>query len=120
MQHSIEKKNTPSKILIVEDHPIYRMGLVDLINNEEDMEVCDTAKDVKGALISMETVYPDLVIIDLTLKRSSGFELLRHIAKENKELPLLILSMHDEQIHAERCIREGAKGYINKRKQRAL
>jgi DNA-binding NarL/FixJ family response regulator len=91
------------------------MGLSDLIQQEDDLLVCGTAEDVKNAVRAVEELKPDLVIIDLSLKKSNGFELLCKLKDENKKLSVLVLSMHDEQIHAERCLRAGARGYINKK-----
>ncbi|MFZ1987302.1 MAG: response regulator transcription factor [Desulfatitalea sp.] len=106
----IERK----RILIVEDHPIFRMGLEDLIQQEKDMVVCGTAEDVAEARKAIAKLEPDMVIVDLSLKSSNGFELVRQIVQDNKELPILVLSMHDESVHAERCLLAGARGYINK------
>ncbi len=103
------------QILIVEDHPIFRMGLTDLIHQENDLAVCGAAEDVKSACHAVKELQPDLVIIDLSLKKSSGFELLCRLHDGYKQLPVLVLSMHDEQIHAERCLCAGARGYINKK-----
>lgn len=111
-QHSegIENK----RILIVEDHPIFRMGLEDLIQQEKDLVVCGTAEDVGEARKAIARLAPDMVIVDLSLKHSNGFELVRQVVQDNKELPILVLSMHDESVHAERCLLAGARGYINK------
>ena len=111
-QHSegIEHK----RILIVEDHPIFRMGLEDLIQQEKDLVVCGTAEDVGEARKAIARLAPDMVIVDLSLKHSNGFELVRQIVQDNKALPILVLSMHDESVHAERCLLAGARGYINK------
>jgi len=106
---------SPRRILIVEDHPIFQMGLVDLIQQEADLCVCGTAADVDDACRAIESLDPDLVMVDLSLKRSNGFNLLRRIDAQHSGLPVLVLSMHDEKIHAERCLRAGARGYINKK-----
>lgn len=103
------------RILIVEDHPIFRMGLTDLLHQEKDLAVCGTAEDLKSACRAVKELQPDLVILDLSLKKSSGFELLGRLHDEHKQLPVLVLSMHDEQIHAQRCLCAGARGYINKK-----
>ncbi len=109
------KFEAPRRILIVEDHPIFQMGLVDLIQQEPDLTVCGTATDVSEACQAVETLGPDLMIVDLSLKNSNGFNLVRRMGAEHKELPVLVLSMHDEKIHAERCLQAGARGYINKK-----
>ncbi len=103
------------KILIVEDHPIFRMGLADLIEHEEDLSVCGFAEDVNSARSALATLSPDLVILDLALKSSIGLDLLREITAERLQLPVLVLSMHDEEVYAERCLHAGARGYINKK-----
>lgn len=102
------------KIIIVEDHPIFRMGMKEMINHETDMTVTGHAEDVAGALDLMEKQPPDLVIVDLSLKESNGIELVKEIHLHHKKISSLVLSMHDESLHAERCIMAGAKGYIMK------
>jgi len=103
------------RILIVEDHPIFRMGLVDLIEQESDLEVCGLAEDVNSAKKAIVELNPDLVVLDLALKTSNGLDLLSLISSEHKNLPVLVLSMHDEHVYAERCLHAGARGYINKK-----
>jgi len=102
------------KILIVEDHPIFRMGMKEMIEHELDMSVCGDAEDVNTALDLVEAHQPDLVIVDLSLKESNGMDLVREIHTRYKPIASLVLSMHDEALHAERCIMAGAKGYIMK------
>lgn len=101
-------------ILIVEDHPIFRMGMKEMIEHEPDMCVCGDAQDVAGALKLIEAKKPDLVIVDLSLKESNGLDLVKEISARHKPAASLVLSMHDEALHAERCIMAGAKGYIMK------
>ncbi len=103
-----------SRILIVDDHPIFRKGLGQLINEEDDMEVCGEAEDVFSAIQRIKSLKPDLAIVDITLKDTSGLELLKYIADNGIPLPVLVLSMHDEKIFAERALKSGAKGYIMK------
>lgn len=107
-------KKSIIKIVIVEDHPIFRMGMEELINREKDMEVCGDAEDVNGARRIIEKEMPDLVIVDLSLKESNGIELVKEINRDYKSISSLVLSMHDESLHAERCILAGAQGYIMK------
>jgi DNA-binding NarL/FixJ family response regulator len=102
------------RILIVEDHPIFRMGLTDLIEQEKDLMVCGHAEDVPEARRAISKLDPDMVIVDLSLKTSNGFDLVRQLMQTRKDLPVLVLSMHDESVHAERCLLAGARGYINK------
>ncbi|MBI9086531.1 MAG: response regulator transcription factor [Desulfobacterales bacterium] len=102
------------KILIVEDHPIFRLGLSELINQEEDMVVCAGAEDVVGTWRAMEQFEPDLVVADITLADGDGIDLVKEISRHRKGLPVLILSMHDEFLYAERALHAGARGYIMK------
>lgn len=102
------------RILIVEDHPVFIFGLKELINQEKDLEVCCEAADVAGGWEKVLRLKPDLVIVDVTLKGSSGIELIRDINKRFKNLPVLVLSMHDESLYAERALAAGARGYIRK------
>ncbi|MBU1340132.1 MAG: response regulator transcription factor [Proteobacteria bacterium] len=102
------------KIMIVEDHPIFRMGMTEMINREKDMTVCGDAEDVAGALNSIEKEMPDIIVVDLSLKNSNGIDLVKEVSEKYKAISCLVLSMHDESLHAERCIMAGAKGYIMK------
>ncbi len=103
-----------AKIIIVDDHPIVRQGLADLINQEKDLAVCGQAEDAAGALKAIRELGPDVVIVDITLADSSGIELIKDIKVQYPDLPILTLSMHDESLYAERALRAGAKGYIMK------
>ncbi len=105
---------TRKKVLIVDDHPIFREGLADLINRQKDMEVCDMAKDVPMTLKALKKLKPDIVTVDISLEDASGLELMKDIKARFPDLPMLALSMHQESFYAERAIRAGAKGYITK------
>jgi DNA-binding NarL/FixJ family response regulator len=102
------------KIIIVEDHPIFRMGMKELINQEENLTVVGDADNVARAIELIEKEQPDLVVVDLSLKESNGIEIVKEIQNNHKNTVSLVLSMHDESIHSERCIHAGAKGYIMK------
>ncbi len=103
-----------AKIIIVDDHPIVRQGLADLINQEKDLAVCGQAEDAAGAMKTIRELEPDVIIVDITLADSSGIELIKDIKVQYPDLPVLTLSMHDESLYAERALRAGAKGYIMK------
>ena len=103
-----------TKVVIVEDHPLFRERLALLINKEPDMEVCGEADNIRAAMEVIQATQPDAAVVDITLKGSSGLELLKDLKAQSIELPVLVLSMHDESLYAERAIRAGAKGYITK------
>lgn len=103
-----------SKILIVEDHPIFKMGMCELVNREADFCLCGSAEDVAEARKIIEVEKPDLVILDLALKNSNGMVLIKELNTYHKEISVLVLSMHEEAYYAERCLLAGAKGYLMK------
>ena len=102
------------RIVIVDDHPMVRERLAEVINREPDLSVCGEAEDRGGALEVIERVKPRLVIVDLTLKRSNGLDLIKDLRVMHPALLILVLSMQDENLYAERVIRAGAHGYITK------
>lgn len=102
------------KILIVDDHPIVRKGLAELISQEKDLMICGQAEDAPEAMKSIKALKPDMVIVDISLKQTSGMELIKDIKTQYPALPVLTLSIHDESLYAERALRAGAKGYIMK------
>ena len=104
-----------SKILIVDDHPIFRMGMKELLNQEDDFTVCAVAEDIHEARKALTKEEPDMAIIDITLAEDNGLELVKEINGSRKSIPVLVLSMHDESVWAERAIRAGARGYIMKK-----
>ena len=104
-----------SKILIVDDHPIFRMGMKELINQEEDFTVCAVAADIREAHKAIAEKKPDMAIIDVALADENGLDLVKEISAVRKEFPMLVLSMHDESAWAERAIRAGAHGYVMKK-----
>lgn len=101
-------------VLVVDDHPLLRQGLAMLINQQKDLRVCGEAEDVHTALQVITDKRPDIVIVDISLKGPDGLELLKNIRTTDPDLPVLILSMHDEAIYAERALRARANGYIMK------
>src|SRR6202162_6671400 len=101
-------------VFVVDDHPIVRQGLTLLINQESDLAVCGEAEEMHSALSAILAVRPDILIVDISLNGPDGLELLKNIRISSPRLPVLILSMHDESIYAERALRAGANGYIMK------
>ena len=106
--------NPKTRIVLVEDHPVFRLGLRELINQEKDLVVCGEAEDKIKAWSEIQRLKPDMVILDLSLKDGDGISLIKDITKTHKNIPVLVVSMHDESIFAERSLVAGAKGYINK------
>jgi DNA-binding NarL/FixJ family response regulator len=110
-----------SKILVVDDHGVFRDGLVRLINHEKDLVVCGEAADAPQALKLLQSVKPDVVIIDISLEGMNGIDLTRNIRARLPQVLILVLSMYKESLYAERALRAGANGYIMKRESgRAL
>jgi len=101
-------------VLLVDDHPIVRRGLIHFINQETDMHVCGEAECMESALKHFEGGGADIVIVDIALRGASGIELIKRLHARFPELPVLVLSMHDETTYAERALRAGARGYVMK------
>ena len=112
MARNVSKKK--ARVLVVDDHPIVRQGLVQLINQEEDLVVCGDAENAHQAIEAIKLLKPDVAVIDISLKSINGLEFIKNIKVDNAKLPILVLSMHDEGLYAERALRAGAKGYIMK------
>ena len=111
----LQQSELPKKrILIVDDHPILRAGLIGLVNIEKDLAVCGEAQDAAEALAALEKLVPDLILLDMSLPGKGGLELLKDIRAVSPQTPVLIISMHDETLYAERVIRSGGRGYIMK------
>jgi DNA-binding NarL/FixJ family response regulator len=109
-----DKSKTRATVLIVDDHPIVRQGLKLLIDQESDLMVCGEAENADAVLPAIRAFKPAITVIDLSLGHDSGIELIKTIRLQHPDLPLLVLSMHDESLYAERALRAGAKGYIMK------
>jgi DNA-binding NarL/FixJ family response regulator len=107
-------KRNPTRVVIVDDHPLLRKGVGQLINAEKDMMVVGEAEDAAKALTVIETARPDVALIDISLGGASGIELLKNIKARFPRLQVLVLSMHDESVYAHRALRAGASGYIMK------
>jgi DNA-binding NarL/FixJ family response regulator len=105
---------TPFRVLIVDDHPIVRLGLTRLLSEEADITVCGEAGDAPSALEAVARHEPQAAIVDISLSGTSGLDLVRTIKRERPELVVLVVSMHDEALYAERALRAGASGYVMK------
>ena len=103
-----------TNILIVDDHPIVRQGLTQILNLQSDMRVCCEASNTEQALTAMQQCSHDLAIVDISLEGVSGLSLIRTLLAHYPQLPILVMSMHEESLYAERSLRLGAKGYIMK------
>ncbi len=103
-----------SRVLLVDDHPIVRQGVAAMLNQQPDLSVCGTAEDPHEAIETVARLKPDLVIVDLSLKKGNGIDLLKDLKVRYPKLLTLVLSMHDESLYALRVLRAGASGYIMK------
>src|SRR5580704_8114107 len=101
-------------VLLIDDHPIVRQGLALLISREPDLTVSGEAEGARTGLQAVANLHPDIVVLDLSLSGPDGLDVLKEIRMKSGDLPVLILSMHDEAIYAERALRAGANGYIKK------
>jgi DNA-binding NarL/FixJ family response regulator len=107
-------ETTKRKVFVVDDHPIVRQGLAMLVNREPDLTVCGEAEDAHAAMQAVIASKPDILVLDISLNGPDGLDLLKNIRSRYPDLPVLVLSMHDESIYAERALRAGAQGYIMK------
>ena len=112
--HSATAQQPKKTILIVDDHPVMRLGLTSLIESDTDLTVLGEVASHREALSFLSKVVPDLAIVDLELDGSDGLELIKEMKIRYPKLPAMVLSMHDESLYAERCLRAGAKAYITK------
>ena len=116
----IVKKKTPGanprkKVLLVDDHPMIRQGLAQVINQQEDLIVCCEAGGALEAMQRIASLKPDLAVVDISLEGKSGLELIKDLQAVHPEVPVLVMSMHDESLYAERALHAGARGYVMKR-----
>ena len=103
-----------SRVFLVDDHAMFREGLRQLIEREPDMAVCGDAADANTALEAIDAAKPDLVIVDISLGGFSGIDLIKTIKGKYEDLPVLVVSMHEESLYSERALRAGAMGYVMK------
>jgi DNA-binding NarL/FixJ family response regulator len=111
---STNGKRDASRVLIVDDHPLLRKGVSQLIDQEKDLIVVGEAEDANKAMTAIENTMPDVVLIDISLSGTSGIELVKNIKARFPKLKMLVLSMHEESVYAHRALRAGASGYIMK------
>jgi DNA-binding NarL/FixJ family response regulator len=114
MTKDASRNERPCRVVIVDDHPVIRLGLEQMLANEPDFEICGFADGAPQALTVIEECCPDLVVVDISLKEGSGLALVKQLAAKDRSLKILVSSMHDETLFAERALRAGAMGYINK------
>lgn len=108
-------RNPKKKIVLVDDHPMMRQGLAQVINQQEDLTVCCEAGDASEAMQRIAALRPDLAVVDISMEGKSGLELIKDLQALYPEVPVLVMSMHDESLYAERVLRAGARGYVMKR-----
>ena len=111
---NLDAASAKAKVLIVDDHPVVREGLAMHLATQLDLEVCGEAEDLPRALALIASARPDVAIIDISLKNSNGIELIRRIRERGDEVRILVWSMYPENLYAERALRAGAQGYMNK------
>jgi DNA-binding NarL/FixJ family response regulator len=114
MNQTTKASAVKSRVLLVDDHPIVRQGLANLIDQEGDLLVCGQASEPQQALRAVVDCQPDIALVDISLGDVSGLELIKDFRSHAPDLPILVLSMHDEGFYAERALRAGAKGYVMK------
>lgn len=103
-----------TQVFIVDDHPVVREGLTTIINHEKDLMVCGYADSGQQALKNVNELKPDVIIVDISLRDSDGIELTKNIRIQHPKLPVIVLSVHDESVYAERALRAGASAYLMK------
>ena len=113
-KNTTTRAKTRKKLLIVDDHPMMRAGLAQFLNNEPDFTVCGEADTAHQALAAIAALRPDLVVADITLPDKNGIELIKDICAMHPGLPVMVHSMHDEMLYAERVLRAGGRGYLMK------
>lgn len=107
-------KDDIAKVFLVDDHPIVRRGLTQVIDPTEDLTVCGEAENAASALRGIAQAGPDIVVVDLALESGDGLELIKSIRSQFGSLPILVLTMHDEPFYAERALKAGAQGFLTK------
>jgi DNA-binding NarL/FixJ family response regulator len=114
MTKTLRKQKEQKRIFIVDDHPVFREGLLGLVKREPSLSICGEADNALGALDAIKRLTPDLVLADISLPGKSGLELIKDILAVCQDTAVLVISMHDETLYAERVLRAGGRGYIMK------
>ena len=114
IQPTKEMTALPKRVFLVDDHPMVRERLTLMIDPEPDLQACGEASDVMESLEAIERLSPDIVILDLNLRASRGLDLIKDLRARNIKVPVLVLSMHSEELYAERALKAGAMGYLSK------
>jgi DNA-binding NarL/FixJ family response regulator len=109
-----KSESSKMKVYLVDDHPIVRQGLIKLIEQEDGLEVCGESGSVAEALSELKKLSPDVILVDISLEDSNGLELIKLVDDLGMQIPMLVLSMHDETLYAEHALRAGASGYVMK------
>ena len=115
-----KSKSIKRQILLVDDHPMTRQGLSTTIRGETDLDVCGEAEDARQAMEMVKTARPDLLLLDISMPGKNGLEIIKDLRVMHPDVPVLVVSMHDESLYAERVLRAGAGGYINKQQRPAV
>jgi DNA-binding NarL/FixJ family response regulator len=114
MNSSGSKSLRKKRIVVADDHPLFREALIQLINRERELACCEGTDSIAGTLAAVARLNPDLLVLDLRLKDGDGLELTRTLSSRFPDLRILVLSQHDEALYAERALRAGARGYVMK------
>jgi DNA-binding NarL/FixJ family response regulator len=117
IRKAVGPKARKRRVLLVDDHAILREGFAEIINSKPDLQVCGEASTAGRAIDSVNRLKPDLVVVDISLQGGSGLELIKSLKVMHPRLPMLVLSMHEESLYAERALRAGALGYVMKREE---
>jgi len=112
----MRKTSEKSQILIVDDHPLFCEGLRRMIDRHPSLKVCGQVPDAVSAMKAVAELKPDLALVDISLEGSNGLDLIKSLKAKYEEIPILVVSMHDEALYAERALRAGAQGYVMKNK----
>jgi len=114
IEGTVTQAQKKHRVFVIDDHPIVRQGLAMLINQEPDLVVCGEAEEPSTVPESLARLAPDIIVLDISLPGRDGLDLLKSIRATDPDLPILVLSMHDESVYAERALRAGANGYMMK------